>query len=116
MRKFRYRTPNCHLLDLSCWSATGSTGGMKEDSGDPAHRADYVLDRGVWRATCRVCGLKLSDADRRQVASQFRQHIRDQAAISPARREPVIDLRTRNTERVTSASEQAAPGRNQEVG
>jgi hypothetical protein len=89
---------------------------MKDDSGDPAHRADYVLDRGMWRATCRACGLKLSDPDRRQVASQFRQHIRDQVPVRSARREPVIDLRTRNTDRVTRPGEKAAPERNQEVG
>jgi hypothetical protein len=89
---------------------------MKEDAGDAAHRADYVLDRGVWKATCRVCGFKLSDPDRRQVASQFRQHIRDRAPVRSGHDEPVIDLRTRSTDRASHSADAPVSGRTQEVG
>lgn len=40
------------------------------------HRADYILERGVWRARCRLCSWEVSDPTRRQAASLFRQHIR----------------------------------------
>lgn len=41
-----------------------------------AHRADYVLDQGVWVARCRACGFRVADDGRRRAAGQFRQHIR----------------------------------------
>jgi hypothetical protein len=50
---------------------------MGRGSSEDRHRGDYVLDRGEWVATCRLCGFKVTDIDRRQVASQFRTHIRD---------------------------------------
>ena len=52
------------------------------------HRADYILERGVWKATCRECGWKVADTHRRQAATQFRVHIQDM-------RNAVIDLRDR---------------------
>jgi hypothetical protein len=52
---------------------------MVRGSSEGRHRGDYVLDRGEWVATCRLCGFKVSDLDRRQVASQFRTHIRESA-------------------------------------
>jgi hypothetical protein len=41
------------------------------------HHATYLLIRGVWRATCRVCNFEVSDPDRRRASSMFRMHIRD---------------------------------------
>lgn len=54
-----------------------------------AHRAEYILERGIWRATCKVCGWGTSDPARRQAAALFRQHwhtARAQARVT-------IDLR-----------------------
>jgi hypothetical protein len=51
------------------------------------HRANYLLQQGVWRATCRVCGHRVDHPVRRQAASLFRNHIRD-TSIS------LIDLRS----------------------
>lgn len=44
-----------------------------------AHRADYILEHGVWRAVCRLCDFEITDEDRRRAASQFRLHIREVA-------------------------------------
>jgi hypothetical protein len=52
-----------------------------DSSTDERHRAMYILERGQWRATCRVCGYTLTDTRRRQAASLFRNHIRDAAAL-----------------------------------
>jgi hypothetical protein len=41
------------------------------------HRATYILELGVWRATCRACDYSTTDPNRRRVASVFRNHIRD---------------------------------------
>jgi len=61
---------------------------MVRGSLEDRHRGVYVLDRGEWVATCRLCGFRVADPDRRQVASQFRTHIREamQAAQAEARR------------------------------
>jgi hypothetical protein len=45
------------------------------------HRADYVLERGVWHVTCRVCGWQAESRVRRQIASMFRFHHRMQARL-----------------------------------
>ena len=37
-------------------------------------RASYLLERGMWRATCRDCGWHTEDVDRRRAASRFRLH------------------------------------------
>ena len=54
------------------------------------HRAHYTLEMGDWYATCRVCGHRISDKDRRRAAAQFRRHIQEMAA-EPA---SVLDLRS----------------------
>jgi hypothetical protein len=67
---------------------------MGRGSSEDRHRGDYVLDRGEWVATCRLCGFKVSDVDRRQVASQFRTHIRDSViAAQLASADRTTDLR-----------------------
>ena len=38
------------------------------------HRADYILERGVWHVACRVCGWRAWDPMRRRLASRFRFH------------------------------------------
>lgn len=55
-----------------------------------AHRAEYILERGIWRATCKVCGWATSDPARRQAAALFRQHWH---SARTAARELTIDLR-----------------------
>ncbi|HEX3541281.1 MAG TPA: hypothetical protein VHT75_12685 [Acidimicrobiales bacterium] len=39
------------------------------------HRADYILERGVWHVACRVCGWRAWDPMRRRLASRFRFHL-----------------------------------------
>ena len=41
-----------------------------------AHRGTYILEFGVWRATCKECGWAVTDPQRRQAAALFRRHIR----------------------------------------
>jgi hypothetical protein len=53
------------------------------------HRASYTLERGVWIATCRSCGWRARDEQRRQAATLFRQHITDMRELPVA---TVIDL------------------------
>lgn len=48
---------------------------MSNRVGRTSHRAGYTLECGIWRATCSVCGHTVTDINRRQAASQFRQHI-----------------------------------------
>ena len=42
-----------------------------------AHRADYILEHGVWRGICRFCAFEVTDEDRRRATSKFRLHIRE---------------------------------------
>jgi hypothetical protein len=53
-------------------------------SGSGLHRADYILERGVWHVSCRTCGWQAHDRARRQLASLFRFHLRSAAALPPA--------------------------------
>ena len=41
------------------------------------HRATYILERGVWYATCRACGWNTSDVLRRRARSSFLIHIQE---------------------------------------
>lgn len=56
------------------------------------HRASYTLELGRWFATCRECGHRVDDKDRRRAASQFRQHIQAMAKALGAL-PTTIDLR-----------------------
>ncbi|MBO0731275.1 MAG: hypothetical protein J2P57_18605 [Acidimicrobiaceae bacterium] len=40
------------------------------------HRALYLLERGTWRARCRLCDWEVSNPVRQHAAAMFRQHIR----------------------------------------
>jgi hypothetical protein len=42
----------------------------------PRHRASYTLERGVWSATCRICGFTAKDKSRSRAATWFLAHIR----------------------------------------
>jgi hypothetical protein len=48
--------------------------------GETRHRADYILERGVWHVTCRVCGCHAEGTVRRQLSSLFRFHLRPSPA------------------------------------
>jgi hypothetical protein len=39
-------------------------------------RATYTLERGIWAATCRVCGFTTKDPNRSRAAAAFLAHIR----------------------------------------
>jgi hypothetical protein len=47
------------------------------DEAGPHQRANYILEMGLWRATCRTCGHSVTDPRRRQAAAVFRNHSRD---------------------------------------
>ena len=40
------------------------------------HRAKYTFERGIWHATCRSCGYRVSDPVRRRAASEYREHLK----------------------------------------
>lgn len=61
---------------------------MSSGSHRSAHRANYTLERGTWHATCRECGFRVSDPDRRRAAAIYREHIKETNLIRPF----VIDL------------------------
>jgi hypothetical protein len=48
----------------------------KGTSAMSTHRADYIFQRGVWVAKCRICHFQVTDPIRRRAADQFRMHIR----------------------------------------
>ncbi|MGH9122412.1 MAG: hypothetical protein ACRDYC_10795 [Acidimicrobiales bacterium] len=62
---------------------------LKKVGGPSSHRADYCLERGIWWATCRDCGLQVADPVRRQAATRFRGHIAamrtSEPSVTPAR-------------------------------
>lgn len=63
-------------LDPSANEADGGPrGSQPEEEVAPRHRADYILVRGEWRVSCRVCGWNASDPARRRLASRFRFHL-----------------------------------------
>lgn len=57
------------------------------------HRANYTLELGVWYATCKVCGFRVSDPVRRRAAAVYREHIKESMALDHVVLEDVIDLR-----------------------
>lgn len=57
------------------------------------HLASYTLEIGTWYATCRHCGHRVQDTDRRRTAALFRYHIQEMAAKERAQLAPVIELR-----------------------
>ena len=64
------------------------------------HTASYTLELGQWHATCRVCGWKVIDRDRRRAAGQYRHHIRAAAESETNDQVAEIDLRDCPGERV----------------
>lgn len=57
-------------------------------------RADYTLERGMWRAVCKGCGWWTTDGSRRRAAARFRGHHREVIAAQPR---VVVDLRVTST-------------------
>jgi hypothetical protein len=62
------------------------------------HRAAYTLELGIWHATCRECGFRVSNADRRRAAASYRQHIKAATLQAGVNQSEVLDL----TEAVTN--------------
>ena len=52
------------------------------------HRANYTLELGIWHATCRECGHRVSDPVRRRAAGIYREHIKQTNSL----RAVIIDL------------------------
>jgi hypothetical protein len=61
---------------------TGLTEFVAAANGDPSShlRASYTFELGTWIATCRACGWRLSDPNRRRAAARFRLHHKDLAS------------------------------------
>jgi len=55
---------------------TDTEGPIEQEPVPPRHRADYILERGVWHVSCQVCGWTTTGPVRRQLASLFRFHLR----------------------------------------
>lgn len=47
---------------------------------------------GIWHATCKECGFRVSDAVRRRAAAVYRQHIKQMDGGSSLAEALVIDL------------------------
>ena len=59
------------------------------------HRATYTLELGVWFATCKVCGHRVSDSNRRRAAGIYREHIKEtNGVLTLDLLDEVIDLST----------------------
>lgn len=77
---------------VTTWMETSLT--IKGERMQGVHRADYMLERGVWRATCRVCGYSITDPVRRRAMSAYRSHIRESSGFERDSDQKVtIDLR-----------------------
>ena len=62
---------------------------------DQCRRATYVLERGVWRATCNACGQQFADPDRRRLNQVFRCHVqerRDMIVLTDHTAAPVLSV------------------------
>ena len=68
------------------WVVSGQCGDESRDEEGPvidltaherpaSHRGRYILERGIWRATCEDCGWSVQGATRRRAATVFRAHI-----------------------------------------
>ena len=60
---------------------------------DTHKRADYILERGMWRAACRDCRYSVQHADRQRASILFRSHQR-QVRLDREHNAEVVDLRT----------------------
>jgi hypothetical protein len=56
------------------------------------HRAEYILERGTWSATCKGCGWRTADPSRRGAAALFRRHYRNVADTTEANGSSVESL------------------------
>ena len=56
------------------------------------HRANYTLERGVWFATCKLCGFQVSDPVRQRAATIYREHIKEERLAVPVVGTFVIDV------------------------
>ena len=65
------------------------------------HRADYTLERGIWHATCKACGYRVSDVTRQRAAGAYREHIKGERAARSAVHPVEIDLTRASREPAT---------------
>jgi hypothetical protein len=49
---------------------------IEGENSSPRHRATYIFEMGMWRATCQICGHSVVESKRGLAASGFRAHIR----------------------------------------
>ena len=81
----------------------GTTDGMAVDH----HRAEYILERGTWSATCKGCGWKTADLSRRAAAALFRRHSRTVAEMAEANAQ-IVESPTADTVQSESVTAQGA--------
>ena len=62
---------------------------------DGHKRADYILERGMWKAVCRDCRFTVEHADRQRASILFRGHRREILNAAPSA--PIVDLRTESS-------------------
>jgi hypothetical protein len=64
-------------------------------TGSAVHRATYTLELGVWYASCKICGHRVGDANRRRAAGTYREHIKEtNGVLGLDLLDEVIDLST----------------------
>ena len=76
---------------------------------DGHKRADYILERGMWRAVCRACRYSVQNPDRQRASILFRGHYRAVLAAAPTAE--IVDLRTDSP--LTSAADVITLGQEQ---
>lgn len=54
-------------------------------------RADYILERGMWKASCRACRWTVESPDRQRAAVMFRAHHREM--LKAPKQPAIVELR-----------------------
>ncbi len=80
------------------------------------HRGRYILECGIWRATCEDCGWSVQGATRRRAATMFRMHIQSMrppgtAASDSERDRAMPDLATGPVDALAAGQELSAATR-----
>jgi hypothetical protein len=73
------------------------------------HRAEYLLERGVWKARCRLCAWETADPMRRQAMALFRLHIKEAKAGVVVKSENMGDAEMRAIDLRDSTDTTLAP-------
>ena len=96
VKTIRLAPKRCCILKGTLKTLRGKAESMSQGSKyTDRHRAQYILERGVWKARCRLCAWETEDPTHRQAMVLFRSHIRearaDAAHIQVVEHDEVID-------------------------